>query len=300
MSTKSELKRSIHRVLARLRDAHGTRTAREVTVRLFTEFVAEANYQLRCVEHVRVKHVTAFIDDRREDGLSKHYLQNQLSHLRVILRAAGRGDVADSDELSCKALEIDDASRAGTNAPIGEERLQEVVASASHLQPGLALCFRLSFHLGLRGREAVMCAPDLGSWEQSVESEGRVVVFRGTKGKRERVTFVPHSRRQGALQAIRDAKAIAARNGGNLLFGNLKKALGYYHRHAHNLKIKPHGLRYAFAHALLDGVLEERMDLNGALRRTALSLGHGDGRWRWLKSVYLHHHPMLCRGEIQA
>jgi len=55
----------------------------------------------------------------------------------------------------------------------------------------------------------------------------------------------------------------------------------------HRLGVQGHALRYAFVRARVDAYLQNGIPMAEALARTSMDLGHGDGRGRWVKSVYL-------------
>ena len=48
-----------------------------------------------------------------------------------------------------------------------------------------------------------------------------------------------------------------------------------------------HSLRYAFMRERVGAYLQNGIPMAEALARTSMDLGHGDGRGRWVKMVYL-------------
>jgi hypothetical protein len=55
----------------------------------------------------------------------------------------------------------------------------------------------------------------------------------------------------------------------------------------YRLGIQGHALRYAWAREHMDAYLAEGIPIGEAMARTSMDLGHGDGRGRWVKMVYL-------------
>ena len=58
----------------------------------------------------------------------------------------------------------------------------------------------------------------------------------------------------------------------------------------HRLDVQGHALRYAFARERIDAYRAQGMPLREALVRASMDFGHGhgDGRGRWVRMVYLH------------
>jgi len=55
----------------------------------------------------------------------------------------------------------------------------------------------------------------------------------------------------------------------------------------HRLDVQGHALHRAFARERIDVYRSQGMPLREALARTSMDLGHGDGRGRWVRMVYL-------------
>jgi hypothetical protein len=62
---------------------------------------------------------------------------------------------------------------------------------------------------------------------------------------------------------------------------------GWYRNAMHRLGVQGHSLRYAFARERVEAYLQNGIPMAEALARTSMDLGHGDGRGRWVKMVYL-------------
>ena len=67
----------------------------------------------------------------------------------------------------------------------------------------------------------------------------------------------------------------------------LKQAATWYRNAIHGLGVQGHVLRYAWARERMDAYLADGTAMSEALARTSMGLGHGDGRGRWVKMVYL-------------
>lgn len=112
-----------------------------------------------------------------------------------------------------------------------------------------------------------------------------VVGALGTKGGRPRWTHLVDPQR--ALEAVRDALAVVQRDGRLARGANLRQAATWYRNAMHRLGMQGHSLRYAWARERMDAYLADAIPMAEALARTSMDLGHGDGRGRWVRMVYL-------------
>ncbi|EDZ9225646.1 DNA-binding protein, partial [Salmonella enterica] len=119
--------------------------------------LAGLNIQIRSAAQLKVRHIEQYIESRKNEGISRRTLQNEMSAVRQILNQAGRTKMADPnhERLSNKALGIDGASRAGTKTAITDERYYEALARIRIKDEGVAAVMQLSRYLGLRNEEAV-------------------------------------------------------------------------------------------------------------------------------------------------
>lgn len=295
MSRKTEFQSAIIAVIARLGGSHLTREARERTAIKFAEAMFQAGFtHLAKPSEIGGKHVRAFVRMRKQDGPGVRTLQNELAHIRSIIRAAGRQAVAAAPELTNAKLGIGGGSRMGAKIAMTQEQYQVVTARAEQQgRPGMASLIALERHLGLRGNEAIHARPDtLARWKGELETNGRVTVLAGTKGGRPRIVSV--AKRERALNAVNRAIELVQKQGGFLVIrasgkpaGGLKEARRIYHSWAHRNGIEPHSARYAFARDQLDAYLADGYSSREALMAVSHDLGHGDGRGRWVKSVYM-------------
>jgi integrase len=295
VSRKSELKSALVAAMNRKGGAHLTREARERTASLFASSMIEAGYtHLVGPEDVAGKHLKAYVSLRKANGVGSRTLQNELSHLRSALRAAGRSAVADAPEQSNEALGISGGVRIGRKTAMPDADRESVVRRADELnRPGLGCLIDLERYLGLRGNEAIHARIDtLKRWRSELLRDGRISVIEGTKGGRRRevkIFGIEH-----ALSAIDRAIAEAETSGGFLVLradgspaGGLKHARSIYHSWAFRSGIQPHAARYAFAQDQMAGYINSGYSAREALIAVSHDLGHGDGRGRWVKSVYM-------------
>lgn len=294
MSIKSALKSSGHQLDAKLGGAHLTRQARGRTIKLFVEFAISTRLShISCFRDVRGKDLHRYVKHRLAKNISKRTIQNELSHLRALLRAGGAEGVANAPELTNDKLGVGGTRRKGTNEAATAEQLDAWCQIAESTdRDGLSAMLRLCRFLGLRGNEALHVRPDtLKRWRAELEKEGEILVSAGTKGGRRRLVKLQHP--SAAMEAIEFAENAMGKSGfliaradGKPVAG-LKQARSIWHSWMCRHRIKPHSLRYAFAHAQFDAYLARNFSEREALASLSLDLGHGDGRGRWVKSVYL-------------
>ncbi len=135
-----------------------------------------------------------------------------------------------------------------------------------------------------------MSAGSLDKWLKDITSDrhGRFQLVQGSKGGRPREIWPNDPAKAAAL--VSRAIDYARQNGGKLIEGDLKQALGKFNRVAGQAGFKglhsPHSLRYAFAQRTISRLIEQGWDKRLALSFTSQVLGHGDGRGRWIDQVY--------------
>lgn len=295
MSRRTEFQASIVAVMARLGGSHLTREARERTAAKFATLMYRAGYtHLVRPADISGKHLRAYVAARKAESPSVRTLQNELAHLRSVLRLAGRNAVAASPELTNAKLGAGGGSRLGTKTAMSNETLLTISERAERQgRPGMAAVLCLERHLGLRGNEAIHAREDtLRRWKHELRAHGRITVLAGTKGGRSRTVNI--FGRMSALVAISSALNSCVNQGGFLIVradgsppGGLKQARRIYHSWAYRNGILPHAARYAFARDQLDDYLGRGYSPREALMAVSHDLGHGDGRGRWVKSVYM-------------
>ena len=295
MSRRTEFQASIVAVMARLGGSHLTREARERTAAKFSTLMYEAGYtHLASPTDISGKHLRAYIAARQAKSPGVRTLQNELAHLRSVLRVVGKQATANTPSLSNESLGINGGSRLGSKTAISREDFLAITERAERQnRPGMAALLRLERHIGLRGNEAIHAREDtLRRWERELQADGRIAVLAGTKGGRPRTVDV--SDRTSASAAILFALLVCTKQNGFLVVrangspaGGLKQARRIYHSWAHRNGVQPHSARYAFARDQLDGYLSRGFSAREALMAVSQDLGHGDGRGRWVKSVYM-------------
>lgn len=290
MSKRTKLKASMNRSNARVGGAHLTREGRSKTFRLFIAVLFALGIQIADARQIRGKHLRRYVAARLDAGKSKRTIQNEAAHIRIVLRDCGKAGLADDPAFSNVALGIGGASRAGTKTPISEEELGTFKTRAEALgRPGIAALAELQYALGLRAMEALMARTDvLERWVREL-AEGSVVnVVEGTKGGRPRAVDVYDRAR--AVAAVNAALTIARRQGSFLVPAKrgLEGAMGALRNFANRGCLQTHRCRYSFTHKRVPAYEAKGYSKREALEKTAIDLGHRDGRGRWVASVYYY------------
>lgn len=295
MSKKSEFLAVMMSIVAALGGSHLTREARTRTIQRFVEMMFEQGFtHFSTIADIAGRHLRVYVAQRLHDSAGLRTIQNEMAHLRSVLRQSGAVGTASARELSNRALGIGGASRAGTKTAMSDEQLKDArdYAIASG-RPGFAALLSLERYLGLRGNEAIHARTDtLQRWHRELEAEDSVHVIAGTKGgKARRVRIVDV---QVVRESIAYALKIAQHQDGFLVqradksrVSGLKQARSIYHGWCNRAGIEPHAARYAFARDQVHAYIASGMSEREALAATSLDLGHGDGRGRWVKSVYM-------------
>ena len=274
-------------------NAHGagqTRYARKSKVGLLDAYFKKHNIQITQVDQIKGKYIAGYIAERLAQGLSKRTLQNDMVAIRQTLRTAGRDKLANSDQISNKALGLSGASRKGTKVAITDKQYAEIHQRALQKDPGHAALLELARTYGLRGEEAVQSCQSLKTWKAAIESGATAIkVIFGTKGGKPRDTLIID--RQRALNAVNNAIWIAEQRNGKLIDKpTLKQAMTYWRNSCSAIGLKgqisAHSLRYAFTQDAIDYYLQQGYTKQEALALTSMDLGHGDLRGRFVKSVY--------------
>ncbi|EAA9525682.1 integrase domain-containing protein [Salmonella enterica] len=259
-------------------------------VQRFSHHLRSLNIQIQRVEQIKVRHIECYIQARLAQEIGKRTLQNEMAALRGVLQQAGRKQVAEHERLTNKALGLAGASRNGTNRAITPEYYSKVLEAARDKDAGLAVTLELARLMGLRSQEAVQCCQSLKTWKQVLESgETRLTVVFGTKGHRPRETIIQDT---GAVKkALDNALSVAELRNGRLIDQPcLQKAMNYWRGALAEAGLTgnytPHSLRYAWAQDAIRHYLTQGFSDKEALALTAMDLGHGDGRGRYVVQVY--------------
>lgn len=269
--------------------SHSTIDARtRIIMQLVNNLKYEQNIQIRSISQLKEKNVENWLRKGREKGLSARTLQNRLTAVRAVLKEAERYDTLSRLENTAKKVGFAGASRDGVRKPPTDEQLNRLLENVNH--QGVRICLELMNEFGLRQKEAVMSAASLDKWLKDIinDRHGRFQLVQGSKGGRPREIWPNDPTKAAAL--VSRAIEYARQNGGKLIQGDLKQALGRFNREAASAGFKglhsPHSLRYAFAQRTISRLLQQGWDKRLALSFASQVLGHGDGRGRWIDQVY--------------
>lgn len=296
MSRKTELKADLKRIGYQLGGAHLTRQARNATFNTFANTLRELGYGIQAAGQIGGKHLRAFVQRRAAQGVSARTRANELSHLRAVLEHIGKQGLARNPAYSNRALGIGRGSRVGTKQPLSDEVIHAFQRRMAALgRAGIGDTLELQRAFGLREAEAIRGgrADTVSRWQRELRERGRVHVVEGTKGGRPReVRPADVHRAQAALQRAQAVlKATGQRylvtRAGNAPATGLKQALGIYRNLCHRAGIQSHGARYAFARERMQAYRSEGYSEREARAATSQDLGHGDGRGRYVASVYV-------------
>ena len=230
--------------------------------RFCERLVLAQNVQIRRVEQLKARHIEGYVRER----------------------------LAQSERLNNRSLGLSGASSNGTKLAITPEHYRDVLETVRAKDPGLAAALELSRLMGLRSQEAVQSAQSLRTWKQSLErGEPRLTVVFGIKGGCPRETVILDV--VAIRKALDNALVVAEDRHGRLIDkSDLKTAMEYWHSQASRLGLtgtySPHSLRYAWAQDAIRHYLAQGFCEKEALAMTAMDLGHGDGRGRYVAQVY--------------
>lgn len=295
MSAKNKFKSELLRRSAGLAGAHLTKQSRALTVSKFVEIMwANGITHLKTTSQIQGKHLRLYSSVRKNEGAAVRTQQNELAHLRTLLRACGCNAVANAAELNNECLNISGGSRLGTKQAATDAIIEPVLTRARDQDRyGIESCLLLQKVLGLRGNEAIHARTDtLTRWLKEVEDKEEIMVFEGTKGGRSRcvkiweIALVKDVIKKAiAVTKVQGGFLIASKNAKKVV--GLKQARSIYHNWCYRAEIQPHSLRYRFAHEQMNHYLQNGLALREAEKMVCRDLGHGAGRTRWLRSVYM-------------
>jgi hypothetical protein len=295
MSRKTELQADLKRIGYLLGGAHLTREARSTTFNAFANTLHELSYNIRSAHQIGGRHLQAFAAHRAGEGISARTRANELSHLRAVLVHIGKQGLARNPAYSNRALGIERGSRIGTKQPLSDAAIVDFRERMAQLgRPGIGETLELQRALGLREMEALRGgqADTLARWRRELRERGHVRVVEGTKGGRPREVHPADLHRAqvavqsalGILQATGQRYLVAQADGSTTT--GLRQAQGVYRNLCHRAGIQSHAARYAFARERLEAYRNEGYSEREARAATSQDLGHGDGRGRFIASVY--------------
>lgn len=297
-SLRTALKADLEKKAKSAGGSHLTIESRKAFCHTFSAYLIKHGYVICSVHQIKSKHVTSYLDHCNKSEYNARTIQNHITHLRTILREAGREQFV-REQLSSKQLGLAKSCRDGTKYAMSNRKYEDSVAVAMARDKGVAAGLMLCRELGLRGQEAVMSGPHLNSWRASLEGRTAlpVIISSGTKGGRIRelpASLIPD--KQAALEAIKFAQSIAAERDGNLIDKpTLEQAVNRWDNETRAIGLKgensAHSLRYAFAVEAIEKMKEQGLSEKQAYALTSCLLGHGEGRGRWVRQVYSRTEP---------
>jgi hypothetical protein len=299
MSKKTELRADLNRIGYQLGGAHLTQEARRATFSTFAEAMREKRYGIESAQQIGGKHLRAFVECRQAEGIRSRTIANELSHVRAVLVHCGKEGLARNPAYSNKALGIGRCSRIGTKEALSDAAIRGFQEYTDRLgRSAIGNVLELQRALGLREAEAIRGGnPEtLARWHRELQGRGRVRVIEGTKGGRARDVHPADLNRarsaiERALATLRASgqRYLVTRADGTATTG-LKQALGIYRNLCHRAGVQSHAARYSFTQERMRAYLNDGFTEREARAATSLDLGHGDGRGRYVASVYAIDH----------
>ncbi|QHP79384.1 DNA-binding protein [Pectobacterium odoriferum] len=258
----------------------------------FAERLKRLNVQIRDAKNIKPRHIEMYIRSRQDEKISIRTLQNEMSAIRSILRAAGKTIMAnpENEKLSNQALGISGASRDGSKVAIPDNVYQSILEKVSAADKGAAAAMELSRLLGLRTEETIQSVKSLKTWQKALQNgDEKVRIVFGTKGGRPRDTTIIE--REKLINAVNNAIHITSENNGRLInrpalhlaieqYRNIVREAGLVGKYA------PHSLRYAYTQDATKLHLKNGFSKEEADALVSMDLGHGDGRGRYVARVY--------------
>lgn len=296
MSRKTELRADLDRVGYQLGGSHLTRQARSATFKTFARVMRELGFGIYAAHQIGGRHLVAFAQRRATQGIKGRTCANELSHLRAVLVRIGKQGLADNPAYSNKALGIERGSRLGTKQPLSDAAILAFQGQMVQLgRPCIGSILELQRAFGLREVEAIRAGQveTLSRWQREMQDRGRICLIEGTKGGHKREVHPPDVNR--ALAAAQSALATLEATGQPYLLtradgavtAGLKQAVSVYKNLCSRAGIQNHAARYAFARERMQAYRNQGFSEREARAATSLDLGHGDGRGRYIASVYV-------------
>ncbi|WP_293024507.1 integrase domain-containing protein [Pandoraea sp.] len=305
MATFSSARHGVRLSNERRGGASGTKKNRRSNLNGFLSFcrnVGELRPRFSEINPVAVQFYASYL---MAEGMRTATLPNVFSSIRVIFREAGRN----IDEIcSNSRLGIPRRSRSGTKRALTTEEVEALIVRCEQRgEVGLSLLIKLSRHLGLRRKEALMCARDLPMWRAAiVHGDNSLPTLRGTKNGRRRAIEIMEGERDQTLSAIDEALEYAREKDFKFISGgqdNLKSAIG---RMAYLLssigmrgEVSFHALRYSYAQTKAMEMLNAGVSPDETLVRVSESLGHGPSRIPMILAVYCQPLKPYFKGKLK-
>ena len=224
-------------------------------------------------------------------GKTAGTLANIFSAVRVISRHAGR-DI--DDTCNNRQLQLARRVRKGAKRALNPMELAQLIERSKRVDQGLMHMISLALHLGLRRKEALMCAPDLAMWLDALErGDSKLPLMRGSKNARPRQVRIIEGERAQTIEAVRCALAYAREHNLELITGHgrtLKSAMNrltaLLRRAAMVGQTSFHSLRYTYALKSALEMLDAGIAPYEVLVELSESLGHGPSRIQMILGHY--------------
>jgi integrase len=224
-------------------------------------------------------------------GKAAGTLANIFAAIRVTSRCAGRNIDA---VCSNKELQLVRRVRKGTKRAMTPTEIDALFVRAKRIDHGLTHMISLALHLGLRRKEALMCAPDLRMWLDALErGDSTISLMRGSKNARPRQVRVIESEREETTESIRSALAYCREHNLEFITGNgktLKSAMNRLKALLRRAGVTGptsfHSLRYTYALKSALELLGTGVPPYDVLVQLSESLGHGPTRAQMILGHY--------------
>lgn len=273
-----------------------TKANRRAAVRRFCNYLHSRNLSGLRLANLKAKHVEAYGRDMLNRGRKPRTVQSEMSALRVAIREAGRPKLADG--ISNERLGITGASRAGAHRSMPDELRESIKATLVRRgHPGVAACVDLERYLGCRAQEALIGGGrSLERWRRELLDDGQCYIQALDGPKNGKSRWVAPADVRGAVRAVEVAIEATHCSSMGWLVKGPENGLQSAYKHYGNVmrsagasgQYSGHALRCAFAETQYHHYHDEmRMGLKEALRAISHDLGHGDGRGRYVRRVYL-------------
>lgn len=295
MSRKTELRADLERIGYQLSGSCMLREARSTTFRVFARAMRELGYGIHAADQIGGRHLQAYAQHRTAKGIIARTCAKELSHLRAVLRHIGKQGLANNPAYGNKALGIAGGNRLGTKQPMSDAVIEAFKERMTKLgRPSIGNVLELQRAFGSREIEAIRAGrvETLTRWLRELQEHGYVCVIEGTKGGHLRYVHPADVNR--ALTAVQNALAQLEATGQPYLVmradgavpKDLKQAAKIYTNLCSRAGFQNHAARYAFAREQMQAYRNQGFSEREARAATSLDLGHGDGRGRYVASVY--------------
>ncbi|WOD18694.1 integrase domain-containing protein [Paraburkholderia kirstenboschensis] len=290
----SMMSKAVHDAAVSSRKAGGsfaTQQNRRLDTTGLLRFARQVGEMRKSITEIPPWVIHAYAQYNIAQGKAAGTLANIFSAIRVTSRHAGR----DIDEIcSNERLELGRRVRIGAKRAMTAAEVDELLARARRLDTGLVHMISLALHLGLRRKEALMCAPDLQMWLDGLSrGDATLALMRGSKNARPRQVRIIASERERTTRAVRAALAYSLEHDLKLVTGRQKTLKSSMNRMTALLRragmtgtLSFHSLRYTYALKSAFEMLEAGMAPYEVLVELSESLGHGPTRVQMILAHY--------------